>query len=207
MKGELNPKLNVGDLIVCYHMDGESSVSPGTKGIVRKISRDPFEDDGELIDVEWENGSRLALVSTVDAWKKIDQEKINEQIGRDPWNVITNNEDIFKHFDWRWLEQFLYKLRDTGIVNMLGSSPLLYAGSEHIDRYYGEGREEDEEFQDFLKEADKAKDKIIQGVVNYMLEHGKDLENMDQVNRFARHFSQKILGLYIALANGERRQV
>lgn len=206
MKGELNPKLKVGDLVICYHMDGETSVPPGTKGIVKRIGRDPFEDDGELIEVEWENGSKLSLVSTVDAWKKIEQEPIQEQLG-DPWNVITTNEDVFTHFDWRWLEQFLYKLRDTGIVNMFAASPLLYAGSEHIDRYYGEGREDDEEFQEFLKEADKAKDKIIQGVVNYMLENGKDLENMDQVNRFAKHFSQKILGIYMALANANRRQV
>lgn len=205
MKGELNPKLKVGDIVVCYHMDGETSVAPGTKGVVKKIGRDPFEEDGELIEVEWENGSRLALVSTVDAWKKIETEPIQEQ--NDPWNVITTNEDVFTHFDWRWLEQFLYKLRDTGIVNMFGASPLLYAGSEHIERYYGEGREDDEEFQEFLKEADKAKDKIIQGVVNYMLENGKDLENMDQVNRFAKHFSQKILGIYMALANADRRQV
>lgn len=204
MKGELNPKLKVGDLIVCYHMDGETSVPPGTTGVVKKIGRDPFEEDGELIEVEWENGSRLALVSTVDAWKKIQQDTIEEQ--HDPWDVIIKNEDIFKHFDWRWLEQFLYKLRDTGIVNMLGSSPLLYAGSKHIDRYYGEGREDDEEFQEFLQEADKAKDKIVQGIISYMIEHNKDLDNMDEVNRLASLFSKKILSIYIALSGGNRRK-
>lgn len=204
MRGELNPKLKIGDVIVCYHMDGETSVPPGTTGVVKKISKDPFEEDGELIEVEWENGSRLALVSTVDAWKKVQEEQITEQ--SDPWDVIIKNEDIFKHFDWRWLEQFLYKLRDTGIVNMLGSSPLLYAGSKHIDRYYGEGREDDEEFQEFLKEADKAKDKIVQGIISYMIEHDKDLDNMDEVNRLARLFSKKILSIYIALSSAQRKQ-
>ena len=120
--------------------------------------------------------------------------------------MIIKNEDIFKHFDWRWLEQFLYKLRDTGIVNMLGSSPLLYAGSKHIDRYYGEGREDDEEFQEFLQEADKAKDKIVQGIISYMIEHNKDLDNMDEVNRLASLFSKKILSIYIALSGGNRRK-
>ena len=53
MRGELNPKLKIGDVIVCYHMDGETSVPPGTTGVVKKISKDPIEDDGELIEVEW----------------------------------------------------------------------------------------------------------------------------------------------------------
>lgn len=205
MKGELNPKLKVGDLVICYHMDGETGVPPGTKGVVKKIGRDPFEEDGELIEVEWENGSKLALVSTVDAWKKLDTESINEQMGGDSWHYITQNEDVFENFDWRWLEQFLYKVRASGIINMFGASPLLYAGKDHIERYYGEGREDDEEFQEVLDEADEAKDKIVQGVIKYMTKHDKDLDNIDQVNRFARHFSQRILGIYIVMSTGRQR--
>lgn len=200
MKSELNPKLVVGDKVVCYHMDGETSVPPGTVGVVKKINKDPFEEDGQLIEVLWENGSRLALVSTVDAWKKVKEEPIQEGTGDPSWDAITQREDVFENFDWRWLENFLYKMRDTGIINMFAASPLLYSGSEHIDRYYGEGREDDEEFQEFLKEADKAKDKIVQGVVNYMLKHNKDLENMDTVNYYARKFSKDILSIYIALS-------
>jgi hypothetical protein len=204
MKGELNPKLKVGDVILCYHMDGETAVPPGTKGVVTKIERDPFEKDGELIGVDWENGSKLALVSTVDAWKKANTERVDEQTGVDSWKYITENEDVFDNFDWRWLEQFLYKLRDSGIINMFGASPLLYSGKEHIDRYYGEGREDDERFQAVLDDADEAKDKIVQGVVKYMTKHGKDLDDMNQVNRFARHFSQKILGIYIVMSLGRK---
>jgi hypothetical protein len=84
---------------------------------------------------------------------------------------------------------------------MYGSSQLLYAGSEHIERYYGEGREDDEEFQEFLELADEAKNKIIQGVIKYMNANGKDLDDMSVVNRYARLFSEKILGLYIALSS------
>jgi len=204
MKGELNPKLKVGDVILCYHMDGETAVPPGTKGVVTKIGRDPFEEDGQLIEVDWENGSKLALVSTVDAWKKANTERVDEQTGVDSWKYITENEDVFDNFDWRWLEQFLYKLRDSGIINMFGASPLLYSGKEHIDRYYGEGREDDERFQAVLDDADEAKDKIVQGVVKYMTKHGKDLDDMNQVNRFARHFSQKILGIYIVMSLGRK---
>ena len=203
MKGPLNPDLQVGDIIMLLHMEGETSVTPGTVGVVKKITRDPFEsEDEKIITVKWENGSTLNLITSTDAWKIVSKPEIKEQ--RDPsdqtWRYMADNADIFEYFDWKWLEKFLYKLRDTGIVNMYGSSQLLYAGSEHIDRYYGEGKEDDEEFQEFLEQADEAKNKIIQGVIKYMNANGKDLDDMNAVNRFARHFSQKILGLYIALS-------
>jgi hypothetical protein len=196
----MNTMPKEGDKLMCLHMEGETSVPPGTLGTVKKIVRDPFEDDDFLIEMRWENGSSLALVTSTDAWKIVNQ-KLEEQRQGDPvWNTITSNEDIFENFDWRWLEKFLYKLRDTGIVNMLGASPLLYAGSEHIDRYYGEGREYDEKFQEFLKQSDISKDKIIQGVVNYMIKHNKDLDNMDLVNSYAKKFSKEILTIYIVLS-------
>jgi hypothetical protein len=200
MNKEMNTMPKEGDKLMCLHMEGETSVPPGTLGTVKKIVRDPFEDDDFLIEMRWENGSSLALVTSTDAWKIVNQ-KLEEQRQGDPvWNTITSNEDIFENFDWRWLEKFLYKLRDTGIVNMLGASPLLYAGSEHIDRYYGEGREYDEKFQEFLKQSDISKDKIIQGVVNYMIKHNKDLDNMDLVNSYAKKFSKEILTIYIVLS-------
>lgn len=201
MSKNMNVIPKVGDYLMCLHMEGETSVPPGTKGEVKKVVRDPFEKDDYLIEMRWENGSGLSLVTSTDAWRILVPKNIQEQRGGDPvWNTLTRNEDIYENFDWRWLEKFLYKLRDTGIINMFGASPLLYAGSEHIDRYYGEGREDDEQFQEFLKEADIAKDKIIQGVVNYMLKHNKDLEDMDLVNSYARKFSKDILTIYIALS-------
>lgn len=38
MKGQLNPKLEVGDRVMCYHMEGEINVTPGTIGVVTKVS-------------------------------------------------------------------------------------------------------------------------------------------------------------------------
>ena len=46
MKGVLNPELKSGDKIVCYHMEGETGVPPGTTGVVSNVGRDPFEKDG-----------------------------------------------------------------------------------------------------------------------------------------------------------------
>jgi hypothetical protein len=199
MKGPLNPPLKEGDIVICYHMDGETGVPPGTKGKVRSVSRDPFESEGGVIyNVNWENGSTLGLISVTDAWKKV-EESIQESKKGD-WGFITQNPDIYDHFDWRWFREYLTKIRDSGIINMFGASPLLYAGKDHIDRYYGEGREDEEEFQAVLEDADESKDKIVQGVISYMVKHKKDLDNMDMVNQYARNFSQKILVLYITLA-------
>ena len=79
MKGMLNPPLEVGDKVICYHMENETAVPPGTVGTVTKIQRDPFEDEGDIISVDWENGSTLALVSVTDAWKKLKEKTIEEQ--------------------------------------------------------------------------------------------------------------------------------
>lgn len=199
MSKGINPELNVGDRIICYHMQDETSVPPGTEGVVKKITQDPFEKDAKIINVNWENGSNLALISSTDLWKKVSQEPLQESQNSE-WDYMTENPDIFDYFDWKWLRQFLYKIRESGIVNMFGVAPLLYAGKEHIDRYYGEGREDDERFQEVLNDADRAKDKIVQGVVKYMKANNKNLNDMMTVNRYAQHFSQKIVGLYMAMS-------
>ncbi len=192
-----NPPLKVGDKIVLYHMDGESTVIPGTKGVVIKVSKDPFEEDSDLITVNWENGSTLSLITSTDAWKKID-ENIQEQ--REITNFLFKNQDILDNFDWRFLRSFLYKIRESGIVNMFESAPLLFSGKDHIERYYGEGREDEEEFQEVLELADEARDKMIQGTLKYLESKKKDIDDIDQINSIIRRFSQKIVTLYVALS-------
>ena len=145
MKGSLNAELNVGDKVMCYHMDGEIGVPPGTIGKVTDVTTDPFEPGGDekIISVKWENGVNLALISSTDSWKKIPSEKIDEQ--RDPsWEFLTQNSDLLKNFDWRWFKKYLKTIRDSGIVNMYESPRLLYAGKSHIERYYGEDMEDDD---------------------------------------------------------------
>lgn len=202
MKGPLNPPLNVGDRIILYHMEGETSVPLGAMGTVTKVQSDPFEENNSIINVDWDNGSKLSLLSGTDAWKKVLGKKLQEQ--NQTWNYMTQNSDIFENFDWRWLREFLYKIRESGIVNMFAASPLLYAGRDHIERYYGEGKEEDEAFQEVLDNADEARNKIVLGVIKYMEKNNKDLDNLGQVNNYARHFSQKIVGLYAALSSYNR---
>ena len=198
MKSELNPRLKEGDRVICYHMDGETGVPPGTEGTVTKISRDPFEPNGDelIIEVNWDNGSTLALVSVTDAWKK-PKEKIQESTGSVTYDYFSKNPEIFEHFDWRFLREFLYKLRESGVVNMLQSRPFLYSGKQWIDRYHGENQEDNEPFQEVLEMADKSKDKMIQGLLNYMESKNIDMDDMGKVNHLIEKFASKIVNLYI----------
>lgn len=202
MKGPLNPELNIGDRVVIYHMEGESGVPAGTFGTVTSIERDPFESESDkLIGVKWDNGSTLAMVSVTDSWKKVPTEFIDEQTSSNEYNFYSKHPDVFDNFDWRWFREYLKTIRESGIINMYASSPLLYMGKDSIDRYYGEGREDEEEFEKVLDGAEESKNKIIQGIMSYMRSKGKDLDDMDEFNRLARNFSQKILSMYITMAS------
>ena len=199
MKSELNPRLKEGDRVICYHMDGETGVPPGTKGTVTRIGRDPFEPNGDelIIEVNWDNGSTLALVSVTDAWKK-PKEKIQESTGSVTYDYFKENPEIFENFDWRFLRDFLYKLRDSGVVNMFQSSPFLYSGKQWIDRNHGENQEDNESFQEVLEMADESKHKMIQGLFKYMESKNIDMDDMGMVNRLIEKFASKIVNLYIS---------
>ena len=197
-KKELNPKLVKGDRIMCLHMDGETSVPPMTTGTVRSVVRDPFEDNSEIINVNWDNDSTLGLISITDSWVKIAQETLEEQAGStSEYDFFNKNPEIFNNFDWRFLRKFLNKLREAGPVNMFQSQPFLYSGREWIDRYYGENQEDNEDFQEVLEMADEAKNKMIQGVLKYMKSEGIEIE-IDKVNSLMGKFATKILQLYIS---------
>jgi hypothetical protein len=199
-KKELNPKLVKGDRIMCLHMDGETSVPPMTTGTVRSVVRDPFEDDGEIINVSWDNDSTLGLISITDSWVKIAQETLEEAKTTtlsSEYNFLNDNPEIFENFDWRFLREFLKKLRDASPVNMLQSQPFLYSGKDWIDRYYGENQEDNEDFQEVLEMADEVKNKMIQGVLKYMESEGIEID-LDKVNRLMGKFATKILQLYIS---------
>jgi hypothetical protein len=191
----MNSNINVGDKVMCLYMAGETSVPAGTKGTVTRIIKDPFDKDpdSKIIEVNWDNGSRLSLVTSTDGFKKV-----KEKIIKEDQQFIADNLDITKYFDWRFFMKFLNMIRESGIINMLGSAPLLYTGPNHIERYYGEGKEDNEAFQQVLENAEESKNKLIQGILNYMEDNNQDID-IDKVNRMASRFSKKILGFYIAV--------
>jgi len=199
MKGVLNPELKSGDKIVCYHMEGETGVPPGTTGVVSNVGRDPFENDGNIIYVSWENGSRLSLISATDAWKKIG-EKIQEQTLSPQYDFFNANPELFEHFDYKFFKKYLLKLRESGVVNMFQASPFLYSGKEWIDRYHGEHQEDNEAFQEVLEMAEEVKNKMIQGLLKYMESKNMDIDDMSRFNNLINKFAMKINQFYMTFA-------
>jgi hypothetical protein len=181
-------------------MEGELSVPPGTLGTVIRVTRDPFEsNDEKIINVDWDNKSQLALLSSQDTWK-LAKEKIKEAVQPGPeYEYFRQNPEIFVNYDWRFLRDYLYLVRNAGPVNMFESSPFLFSGKEWIERYHGEGREDDEDFQKMLEKADDAKNKMIQGTLKYMESKGKEIE-IEEVNRILRRMAQKMVQLYVTFS-------
>ncbi len=179
-------------------MEHETSVPPGTKGVVTKVQRDPFEpnENDVIISVNWENGSKLSLVSATDAWKKLSEERIEEQTGSNEYDFFQKNPEIFENFNWKFLREYLKKVQKAGPVNMFQAGPLLYSGKKWIDRYYGENNEDNEDFQEMLDSSEEAKDIMIQGTLKWMESQGKEID-LDDVNRTIKRLSQKIVELYM----------
>lgn len=202
MKGQLNPPVKSGDRIICYHMDGETGVPAGTKGTVVTVTRDPFETDtdGQIIGVNWENGSKLSLLTTTDAWKKVIEE-IQEQVTGSPeYDFFSKNPEVFENFDYKFFKKYLLKLRESGVVNMFQASPFLYSGKEWIDRYHGEHQEDNEAFQEVLEMAEEVKNKMIQGLLKYMESKNMDIDDMSRFNNLINKFAMKINQFYMTFA-------
>jgi hypothetical protein len=202
-KRELNPQVTTGDKIMCLHMDGETGVPPMTNGTVRSVVKDPFETDGEIINVNWDNGSTLGLITVTDSWVKVPDEQIKESktnTTSSEYNFFSDNPEIFENFDWRFFREFLYKLRESSVVNMFQARPFLYSGREWIDRYHGEDQEDNEAFQEVLEMADESKDKLVQGLMKYMKSKNLNMDDMSKVNHLAERLAGKIVQLYMTFA-------
>lgn len=199
----INPELKVGDRIICYAMEDEISVPPGTKGIVKGITRDPFEPDGKIISVSWDNGSTLALLSNHDRWK-LAKQKIQEQPNRDDdphGNFVANNRELRRSMDLPYFLEYFKLLRKSGITNMFGSSPFVYMDSKHLDRYYGEGKEDNEDFQNLLEIQDDARNKFLSGLVKYAELKKIDLDDDYRINSLARKLGISLLQYYMLFYN------
>ena len=64
---KMNPELEVGDRVVLLRM-AEEDLMAGTKGTVTRKS---FVIDQIQYSMEWDNGSKLALIDGVDMWRKV----------------------------------------------------------------------------------------------------------------------------------------
>jgi len=191
---EINPAVKEGDKIILLYMKGET-MSPGLKGIVTRVQKDPFGGDGNLIYADWENGSKLSLISTDDAWTLDVPKKIDEAY-QDDW--LSKNLDI-ANFDTNTLVEFLIKVKDSGITNMFGASPYLWQGKERIEHqfhYNDFDDEKQEKFDEMLDMANQSQSAMINGVIKILEKENKEL-SVENINRYLRKYSEKILMHYI----------
>lgn len=185
---DINPSLKIGDSIILLYMKGETK-SPGLKGIVTDINNVFGED---IISVDWEDGSKLSLLSKEDAWALDKSKRIEEQ--KDSW--WAQNMDIAV-FDTKLIVDYLLKIRDSGIVNMFGAAPFLYLGKQRIEHEFVYKDVPDEDaFEEVLNMADDVQTELINGCIQILEKQDKET-SIENINRYLQKYSQKLLIHYI----------
>jgi len=188
----IKQELNVGDRVKLLYMDGETSIEPGTEGTVVKV----FELFGTTqYGVDWDNGSKLDLITSSDAWKKIGPKRIDESFNEDPF---YQNVDTFRFFKMKFFQEYLKKLRECGVTNMFGAAPYLYMGRQRMKVDFNYNNVENEICDEVLEMADQAQSEMINGVIKYMNENNREIE-IEKVNRNVQKFATSIVVLYMNL--------
>ncbi len=203
---EYNTELEKGDRVICIRMDDDySPVSTGMQGTVTHKSV-VF---GDLqYNVNWDNGSKLALISGVDKWAKAPKKKTDESVrvvskkNFIKENFYQKNTELFKYFNHRLLFNYLKVLRETGITNMFGASPYLYMGKEMIkhENYYKDIPNE-EVYEKLLEMADEVREEMISGAVLYAEENNMEV-NPRRISRIIEDFARKMTMSYFQMAGG-----
>ena len=192
----VNPELKKGDRVVLLDMPYESSVPDGTHGTVYSV--DKVYGDVQY-GVEWDNGSKLALLSDTDMWDKEERFKSKKRITEDRDDFIMNNIELFKYFNIKFLKKYLLMVRDSSITNMIGASPYLYMGRERIQHEFKyKDINNEEAFEEVLDHANQAQAEMINGVINYLNDKGIE-EDMSSINKYLQRFATKIVQTYILL--------
>jgi len=215
MKDKINPRLEEGDRIVLIMMPGETSVSYGDRGTITKVNH-----ARSFIQyfVDWDNGSRLALIedlgdrsSTGDRWMREEdfdnlmKSKKRKNLGEseeEKMKKFMANVEVFRTFDREFLFAFLEKLRESGIVNMYAAAPYLYMGGGRIygENHYNENKDE-EAFDELVEMADEAKDKMIQGAVKILEKEGKEI-SVEKVSRVIKKYAGMVLDMWMTTYRG-----
>lgn len=191
----INPELQKGDKVILLHMEGEM-MSPGSKGTVINVSRDPFEKEGMIYNVKWDEGSTLSLLSVTDAWKKIESIQENS-FESAKW--FLDNRAIVENFNTKFLGDYLEKVRKSGITNMFGASQYLYIGKERLEhefKYKDVG--DDEAFEEVLKMADKSQHEMINGVIKILEKEKKEMD-INVINRYIQRYATLVLNYWIKI--------
>ena len=209
----LNPELSKGDRIICISMEDEYDAIPtGIPGTVTNVSV-VFGD--KQYNVDWDNGSKLALIDGVDKWMK-EEDRLNRRRKTEESVFVTTkknflsenfyqqNLELFRNFNVRLLHRYFEELRKSSVTNMMGAAPYLYMGRERIkhEHHYDkmDGEQEDA-FQVVLDMSDDIRDEMIRGAMKALENAGKEV-TPQSVERLMKTYSNKMVVAFTKMAGG-----
>jgi hypothetical protein len=176
--------------------------------------------------VEWDNGSKLALIEGVDKWMRVVQDNtIEESFFMTKKGLIKESKkasekfnDLSEYYDIRLIKKFLDALRLSSVTNMFQAGQYLYLGKERIEHEhkYNEFSDDTQEaFDEVLDMAEEVRDEMIRGAFSSIdnINQGNDNDDEDELDRRylgsvetkMRRDSQDLLTLWMQLKGNSAR--
>jgi hypothetical protein len=195
---KMNPELEVGDRVVLLAMSGEDLIA----GIKGTVTRKSFVIDQIHYSMDWDNGSKLALLANEDKYmllKDLEDRKAKKKgnITEMDAKVIHDNREIFENFNMNLLWKYYKALQKSGITNMLQSSQYFYLGKERIAHEF-HYKETNEHFDEVLEMADEVKNNLISGVLKIMDKKDADYD-LSRISSMVNRYSSKIVSLIVKI--------
>jgi hypothetical protein len=196
-----NAPLEKGDTVVCIKMQDDYGVPGGVPGIVTSVSKVM----GDMqYNVNWDNGSKLALIEGVDKWMKVVQDDTIEEsffitkggIVKESKKASEKFNDLSDYYDIRLIKKFLDALRISSVTNMYQAGQYLYLGKdriEHEHHYDDLSDERQEAFDEVLDMAEEVRNEMIRGAFKSIDDknQGNDDEDEDD-KRYLRSVENKM---------------
>jgi len=179
-------------------MSGEDLIA----GIKGTVTRKSFVIDQIQYSMDWDNGSKLALLDNEDKYmllKDLEDRKAKKRgnITEMDAKVIHDNREIFENFNMNLLWKYYKALQKSGITNMLQSSQYFYLGKERIAHEF-HYKETNEHFDDVLEMADEVKNNLISGVMKIMDKKNGDYD-ISRISSMVNRYSSKIVSLIVKI--------
>ena len=182
-----NAPLEKGDTVVCIKMQDEYGVPGGVPGVVKSVAN--VMGDMQYY-VEWDNGSKLALIEGVDKWMRVVQDDtIEESFFMTKKGLIKESKkasekfnDLSEYYDIKLIKKFLDALRLSSVTNMFQAGQYLYLGKERIEhehKYNEFSDDKEEAFNDVLDMAEEVRNEMIKGAFSYIDDKNQGNDNDD----------------------------
>jgi hypothetical protein len=196
-----NAPLETGDKVICLKMQDDYGVPGGIPGTVKSVSNVFGENQ---YNVNWKNGSTLALIEGVDQWLKVVEESdgniqevrvfTKREFLEESKNIPAEFVKYSRMYDMRTIKRFLDLLRESGVTNMYAAAPYLYMGKDriaHQHHYDDMDESRQEKFDELLEIAEEVRHTMINGAMKHYLSK-RNGENDDEDDRYLRNVETQI---------------